>query len=262
MAREVGVNILPAQARAVLDGRKTQHRLLAHSRRAPVKRGQVVKLAPTFDARVQIRDVLWATAGKISGRDLKVEAFRNPVDVKRDFLLRYDGAWIRSQGRAIVRATWEADRASGRHGDWIEPDADLVYDVGLHHLEDDDIIARFQARWNDKGVWLVTLEPVASERYLLPAGRPAHTEHGYSTTAQDDLDAGEVVDPAVLRPEWAETAAARHKATQAGAKRDARLIAQRAEKAMLEHRLSGNSGPLEMLRRELDSLINDRREAA
>jgi hypothetical protein len=226
------VNISPAQARAVLDGRKTQHRLLAHTRRAPVKRGQVVKLAPTFDARVQIRDVLWATAGKISGRDLKTEAFRNPVDLKRDFLLRYDKAWVDARESAPLGDT------------------------------DDNVLARFEARWTTRGVWLVTLEPVANERYLLPAGRPAHTEHGYSTTAQDDLDAGEVVDPAILRPEWAETAAARHRVTQAGAKRDARQIGQRAEKAMLEHRLSGNSRPLEMLRRELDSLINDRREAA
>jgi hypothetical protein len=256
------VNILPPQARAVLDGRKTQHRLLAHSRRAPVKRGQVVKLAPTFDARVQILDVLWATAGKISGRDLKVEAFKNPVDVKRDFLLRYDGAWIRSQGRAIVRATWEADRASGRHGDWIEPDADLVYDVGLHHLEDDDIIARFQARWNDKGVWLVTLEPVATERYLLPAGRPAHTEHGYSTTAQDDLDAGEVVDPAVLRPEWGQAAKSIHREarTDRAVKEEAWSVARlvREELVAANRRGLDTSGPLERIRRELDALREDR----
>jgi hypothetical protein len=254
------VNILPVQARAVLDGRKTQHRLLAHSRRSPVKRGQVVKLAPAFDARVQIRDVLWATAGKISGRDLKVEAFKNPVDLKRDFLWRYDAQWA------------ERGQAAG-------------------DLNDEMILARFEQRWATRGVWLVTVTPAVNERYLRPGAGGDYTEGiassrpAAATTITDPaaerrawedealaakrrardidpLDAGAVVDPTILRPEWAETSAARHRATQAGAKRDARLIAQRAEKAMLEHRLSGNSGPLEMLRRELDSLINDRREAA
>lgn len=125
--------------------------------------------------------------------DLAAHGHTTLASYARQWLLMHDGDWL-----------WQTTEPVRRHDDNLTS-ATLL-------LTDDQAQARFDHRWADRHVWVLTLLVVEQpDKHLAPAGRQRGAdEHGHTRSETGSIGAGGYIDPTTLTPTWHEKARLRH----------------------------------------------------
>lgn len=210
----------PVQARGIMSGRKTQHRLLvmqSQTVRRPGPRG----IERTGHSAMVTREPFRPVAGR-------VYPVATPTDTLGACIITAEPV-IQCLGM-ITPAEATKEGFKGRV-DLFKMAWARLYGSRVTDLDDDELIARFDRYWADRDVWVITLAPHEPKPTFMC--RATQSSGDFTTSYAKAIDPLEVIDPETLqaareaahRDRLADRASSRRRAAHRRFER-ARLVAE------------------------------------